>query len=731
MARSIPTYERKVIATGIQGGGRATSAVAATDPAMAGLASLGESVGKLAQTYGAMQKHETENRAAVDVANVLSQGEVYWQQNFTERAKAWQPGGEDMREGIGKDFDKWAAENEQKLPTEAAKQYFRLHSVKMRTNMQTNAYSYQEKATTDKLNADTVVAEQADENTVYGDANRYDEVYRRRAEVIAARTDLSDAEKIRQADVYKRKLSLAVERGQMERDPIGWYKQRFGDPGKAGAPMASGAPATGSGAIAQAIYGQESSSGQADTSRVNSQNVTGPMQMQKGTFDGMKKLGLIPNDFDWKNPEQNKEAGFKWVDHLSQKYNGDPAKVAAAYYGGEGAVAEDGTIKRHWRNKQRPSDPTVGEYVDQVVGRMQKQSAGGVATATAAVAPTAPNAPATFSRMDWEQQSALRAAAESRIKQEETKVFAGVVASTSSTAVAAQPIGNDLNVDLQKAKDDALAAAKNQFGRDLDEGQRAQVEQAVERAASVRERDRKRMQDNTAQAVFDALDQNGGDYQALQQSMAGDLSKLPRDVQVRAQRYAGAVATGETRPTDWVAYTQLVDNPKLLMSTNLPALRDKFSSNEYAQLTKLQDSTRKAVEAGMPDQTIMGDMALVKSMLADAGIKSNAKEGQFFSALQREMDARRAATGQKNLKQSEVKEIANDLLMKEITHKGILWDTKERAFELEVPAPERAKITAALNEAGIPVNDGTILRAYRNKLNRSQQSASGTVASPR
>lgn len=125
-------------------------------------------------------------------------------------------------------------------------------------------------------------------------------------------------------------------------------------------------------AIATAIYGQESGGGKADTSGVNSQNVTGPMQMQEGTFNGMKKLGLIPDTFDWKNPEQNKEAGFRWVQYLSDKYNGDPEKVAAAYYAGEKAVTADGKIHREWKNRERPNDPTVGQYIDQVMGRMGK-----------------------------------------------------------------------------------------------------------------------------------------------------------------------------------------------------------------------------------------------------------------------------------------------------------------------------------------------------------------------
>ncbi len=345
-------------------------------------------------------------------------------------------------------------------------------------------------------------------------------------------------------------------------------------------------------------------------------------------------------------------------------------------------------------------------------------------------------APSTFGRMDYEQQDALRSQAEAKIKQNDVRVTANVVGASADAAVASQNIGNDMNVDIARAKTAALADARAKLGRDLDDVQQGQVEAAVERAASVRERDRHRTQQNITQAVFDKLDENGGDYQAVKRDMAGDLQQLPRDMDQRAQKYAGLVATGETRETDWVAYSQLVDNPQMLGQVNLAAMRDKFGATEYSQLVKIQAAAKEAAEKGMPDQTIQGDMAVVKGLLADAGIKDDKKEKQFFSVLQREMDVRRAATGQKALKQEEVKAIAADLLTKEITHKGVLWNTSTPAFQVEVPESEKAKIAAALTEAGLPVNDSSILRAYRNHLNRkpappapvqSRQSISGQI----
>ena len=114
-------------------------------------------------------------------------------------------------------------------------------------------------------------------------------------------------------------------------------------------------------------------------------------------------------------------------------------------------------------------------------------------------------------------------------------------------------------------------------------------------------------------------------------------------------------------------------------------------------------------------------MDVVRSLLNEAGVTSKTKQAQFFSVLQGSMDAQRQMTGVKHLRQEDVKKLASDLLVKEVTSRGFLWDSKERAFNIEVPAREKTKIMAALNEAGLPVNDATILRAYRNKLQRANQ----------
>ena len=167
-----------------------------------------------------------------------------------------------------------------------------------------------------------------------------------------------------------------------------------------GAPSATGSQPTGGiDQLKQSIFQQESSSGAADTTKPNYAGAVGPMQIIPSTFDGLKRAGVIPASYDINNPEHNKAAGNALIDQLSAKYGGDPAKVAAAYYGGPGAINPDGTINRDRRDPRNPNAPTVGQYVDQVMGRMSSptvaDSSGGRVRSKEAW-----SAPTTLTRQD-------------------------------------------------------------------------------------------------------------------------------------------------------------------------------------------------------------------------------------------------------------------------------------------------------------------------------------------
>ena len=247
---TLPTYRRQVLGTGIQSGGNASSSVSASSPVGNALSGLSQDLNRVAGVAGQevvdqaqKERERVENEAAMSAANMLSEGQVYWQQNFQERSQAWTPGAPDMREGINQDFDKWTSETAAKLPTEASKKYFMQHALGYKTRMLTGAYDYQQKTTSDALTAQTAVGVEADQKVVYGDPTQFQATYDRRVATIDARSDLTPAQKITLKDKYGLDLALASEQGELGRNPTAWFESRFGVPTVTGTSGASGGSA--------------------------------------------------------------------------------------------------------------------------------------------------------------------------------------------------------------------------------------------------------------------------------------------------------------------------------------------------------------------------------------------------------------------------------------------------------------------------------------------------------
>jgi len=119
------------------------------------------------------------------------------------------------------------------------------------------------------------------------------------------------------------------------------------------------------------VFGQESSFGKADTSKTNYAGATGPMQITMPTFEGLKKKGLIPKDYEINNPQHNKEAGNALIADAYNRYEGDVDKVLAEYYAGPKAINPNGTINTEMRDLKNPNAPTVGQYIPQAKSKLQ------------------------------------------------------------------------------------------------------------------------------------------------------------------------------------------------------------------------------------------------------------------------------------------------------------------------------------------------------------------------
>ncbi|CAB4123335.1 LT_GEWL domain containing protein [uncultured Caudovirales phage] len=121
--------------------------------------------------------------------------------------------------------------------------------------------------------------------------------------------------------------------------------------------------------VQQMVYGQESNSGKLDTSKPNYAGAHGPMQIIPSTFEGLKKQGLIPKDYDINNPEHNKNAGNALIADAYKRHGGNADKVLAEYYAGGKAVEGD-KIRTDFKDLKNPNAPTVGQYIDQAKSRV-------------------------------------------------------------------------------------------------------------------------------------------------------------------------------------------------------------------------------------------------------------------------------------------------------------------------------------------------------------------------
>lgn len=752
---SIPTYQRQFLAQGDLQGARANTNVAPDDAIGSAMRGLGQQGMGLANTMMRVESQEKQEEDAIATSNILSMGDIHFQKRANEMAKNWKVGDPDISEALGKELQEWRSSNIEKLQTKGGKKYFQQHTDAMNTRLQTGAFTYMEKEREAKTAVDTEIAIKADAEEIRRAPHRLAEILQRRIQPMIA-TSGGTAKTTEAVDKILHRFSLEKEIGEAEKDPEKYLRDRYGEVQKVIKPSTGGGSnvsvdASGldprqaarlervrftpqhESAIAAASGGDASKAAwlRAAVTIENRGNDTpndkavSPVGA-KGAFQFMeatgKQYGLMPDergDF-----AKSALAAGKFYDDLSKMYGGNQRAMLAHYNGG-------GAAGRAVMNGREPPAQETRDYLKMGAALGVGRGVSGPGIQTAAVStgnvsdagsgmpmPPMPGrvmldtAPATAKAIGTDAVNKITTMAEGLVKQRATEVFTGVAMASARSVIDTIQLEPDGVIDIPKAKADAVAKAEIGMGP-LNEQQRATVETAVEKAASDKERDRKRQEATDTQTVFDMLDKNGGDIVALQRDAQPLLARIGRGAKERSEKYAGMVATGETRTTDWTAYKELVENPAALKGANLSAMRDKFGATELGQLAKMQDSLNKDTSS---EDNIRTNMVVVKEMLKEAKITDVKKEAKFFSMLQSAIDQELLATGKKALKQSEIKALADDLLVKTITSKGILWDSEEASFNIPVPPTERAKIEAALASNGLPVNDYEVMRQYRKKL---------------
>jgi hypothetical protein len=114
--------------------------------------------------------------------------------------------------------------------------------------------------------------------------------------------------------------------------------------------------------VFNALFGQESSSG-ADT-RTSPRDAHGPMQIIPSTFAQYAKPGETLDNYN-----DNLAVGHRIVQDLYQKFSGDPARIAVAYFSGPGNVSPM-AFSAPYKKDTDDGRTKTSEYVNSVLHRL-------------------------------------------------------------------------------------------------------------------------------------------------------------------------------------------------------------------------------------------------------------------------------------------------------------------------------------------------------------------------
>lgn len=405
----IPTYERQVAP---QSGVRPVARI--DMPNGQGLANLARGIESAAQSvYGANERErqfneqKQEDQAALSAANALSAGDEFWNQRATELKQGWQVGSEDLRKTSDAEFRKWKEEQVKALPTEKSRMWFDQHAERMRSRLDQDLFNHQDRATTEKIVADTKLGMDADNKILETSPDRFDEITHRRITAISAQSRIPEGKRAEIAMAYLKDAARSVEYGQMKRDPAAFIASRV-------KPQANATPTAAEpnrDALFAALLNQESGGyqiGKNGKPVTSSKGAIGVAQIMPGTGPEAAQLAGLPWDENRlrTDKEYNKALGSAYFAKQLDTFGGDVPKALAAYNAGPGATRK--AIESGGDNWLANLPAETQNYVKSITAKV-----GGAATpaqpqlTASAGLSFSDNIPKTFAALDQQQQYQL------------------------------------------------------------------------------------------------------------------------------------------------------------------------------------------------------------------------------------------------------------------------------------------------------------------------------------
>lgn len=235
----------------------------------------------------------------------------------------------------------------------------------------------------------------------------------------------------------------------------------------------------------------------------------------------------------------------------------------------------------------------------------------------------------------------------------------------------------------------------------------------------------------------DIIDKTGDTDQIPPQ----DWARFSLSERSSLKSYAENRKKGVQPTTDWDDYYSLksmASAPQTkdkYLKLNLMTYRNKMADAEFKELVNLQTGLRNGDERA--EKLLDGyrtDNMIVNDALNSAGFDTSGKASKsdveqvnrFRKMVDDQIIMYQRQTGKKATN-DDVQRIVDNLMVKGVTDKGFIWDTKKRLFEVDpgesfeldidsVPKSEKAKIEEALRRRNIPVTDATVLELYKRKV---------------
>lgn len=161
------------------------------------------------------------------------------------------------------------------------------------------------------------------------------------------------------------------------------------------------------------------------------------------------------------------------------------------------------------------------------------------------------------------------------------------------------------------------------------------------------------------------------------------------------------------------AWYTLKTNPSALRVADLLTLRAKGVLSEK-HFNDLVEDKKSLMEKRTSDESILSDKAAVDMVMNGAKIKTGKDGDQARLALFYERFNQRMREAGKPLDQAGKVEIARELLAEVVKERSYWFDTTQRAFEVNVPAENRAKAIKYLRDKGLPVTEKNIIYTYQS-----------------